>query len=86
VAFKNVQGLRAVAVLLVVFAHVHDFSDRIHVRTAFAAFIPIGAWGVDLFFVISGFIMVVVHWSEFERPGSPVRFLLKRIIRIYPLY
>jgi exopolysaccharide production protein ExoZ len=86
VAFKNVQGLRAVAVLLVVLAHVHDFSDRLHVPDAFAAFIPIGAWGVDLFFVISGFIMVVVHWNDFERPGSPLRFLVKRIIRIYPLY
>jgi peptidoglycan/LPS O-acetylase OafA/YrhL len=42
--------------------------------------------GVDLFFVISGFIMVVTTWHTFDVPGSSRRFLLRRIARIYPLY
>ncbi len=84
--FKNVQGLRAVAVLMVILAHVHDFTDRLHLPNALAALMPIGTWGVDLFFVISGFIMVVVNWRNFERPGSSLRFLVKRFARIVPLY
>jgi len=86
VTFKNVQALRAIAVLLVILAHVHDFSDRLHASNVFERLQPLGAWGVDLFFVISGFIMVVVHWDDFERPGSTKRFLIKRIARIFPLY
>jgi exopolysaccharide production protein ExoZ len=42
--------------------------------------------GVDLFFVISGLIMVVTTWRTFDAPGSSWRFLLRRIARIYPLY
>jgi peptidoglycan/LPS O-acetylase OafA/YrhL len=42
-----------------------------------------GTVGVDLFFVISGFIM----WTTTERnPRGPVRFWLARIVRIVPLY
>jgi exopolysaccharide production protein ExoZ len=44
---------------------------------------PIGQAGVDLFFVISGFIMVVTTWS---RPTSAGAFMLRRAIRIAPTY
>lgn len=44
---------------------------------------PIGQAGVDLFFVISGFIMVVTTWSS---PISPGGFMLRRMIRIAPTY
>ena len=50
---KNIQGLRALAAILVVGCHHHDFADRYGFRSE--ALITIGAWGVDLFFVISGF-------------------------------
>ena len=39
-----------------------------------------GSWGVDIFFVISGFIMMYVTENNHKH------FLLKRIIRIVPLY
>lgn len=39
------------------------------------------AWGVDVFFAISGFIMVAAAGSD-----RPARFLIKRGIRIVPLY
>jgi exopolysaccharide production protein ExoZ len=61
-----VQLLRAVAAVAVVTHHIRLFGN--------------GAWGVDLFFVISGFIMCYVT----EDSGR--RFFAKRIIRVVPLY
>lgn len=45
-----------------------------------------GASGVDLFFVISGFIMVWVAGNNAEGAKSAGRFALARAIRIYPLW
>ncbi|MET0519910.1 MAG: acyltransferase, partial [Burkholderiaceae bacterium] len=42
-----------------------------------------GSHGVDLFFVISGFIMVYTTYGRATEPG---RFLLRRFLRIAPLY
>jgi peptidoglycan/LPS O-acetylase OafA/YrhL/beta-glucanase (GH16 family) len=74
-----VQYLRAVAALLVVYLHTKVYTDR------FAWPLPrdFGAAGVDLFFVISGFIMVVI---TARRPLPPRQFLLRRAIRVVPLY
>jgi peptidoglycan/LPS O-acetylase OafA/YrhL len=45
-----------------------------------------GAAGVDIFFVISGFVMAVSSIGKGEGPRAAWRFLERRIIRIYPLY
>lgn len=66
--FRSIQALRAVAALLVV-GH--------HLLGKFG----VGAAGVDVFFVISGFIMGTIGVRE-----SPGQFVLKRICRIVPLY
>jgi exopolysaccharide production protein ExoZ len=44
---------------------------------------PFGGYGVDLFFVISGFIMLVTTW---DKPIGPFEFMSHRIRRIVPLY
>ncbi|KXF76618.1 hypothetical protein ATN84_11210 [Paramesorhizobium deserti] len=66
---RSVQVLRAIAALAVVFFHLSPSSWTL------------GAAGVDLFFVISGFIMGTVGLGD-----SPGRFMSKRVIRIVPLY
>jgi len=66
VRLDSVQMLRAIAAVTVVTHHISLFAN--------------GEWGVDLFFVISGFIMCYVT----EESGR--HFLAKRIIRIVPLY
>ena len=81
---KNIQGLRALAAILVVGCHFHDFADRYGFRSE--ALITIGAWGVDLFFVISGFIMITVNWNKFSEPNASKAFLIRRIVRIFPPY
>lgn len=70
----GIQYLRAFAALAVVLFHAAERSGY-----GFA----IGAAGVDVFFVISGFIMWVIVE---RRPVSPGRFLLDRIRRIVPVY
>lgn len=85
----SVQVLRALAALTVAFGHAqHDAKvqalklgagfERVHL-------LPWGA-GVDLFFVISGFIMVHASERLFGRADAPARFLARRLARIVPLY
>ena len=48
--------------------------------------LTVGDAGVDLFFVISGFIMFYVHQKEFGQPGAQIEFTTKRLLRIVPTY
>lgn len=71
------QYLRAVAALAVVYSHtviqVDDYAIWLN---------EAGSFGVDIFFVISGFIMVYI-----ARPDdTPSAFLMNRIRRVVPLY
>jgi exopolysaccharide production protein ExoZ len=70
---RGVQSLRALAALAVVVFHATDRAG--------AAFVA-GSSGVDIFFVISGFIMWVVR----ERGVTPLGFIKDRVLRIAPLY
>jgi peptidoglycan/LPS O-acetylase OafA/YrhL len=45
-----------------------------------------GRAGVDIFFVISGFIMVYIGWEKFGVHGAQKDFFIRRIIRIAPIY
>lgn len=43
--------------------------------------------GVDIFFVISGFIITYAHWDDFGKGKASIKhFIKKRVIRIYPMY
>jgi exopolysaccharide production protein ExoZ len=45
-----------------------------------------GQIGVQIFFVISGFVMILSHYKDFGVPKKPEAFIRKRISRIIPLY
>lgn len=82
----SIQVLRAAAAMGVVFAHLTaSFQTVFKAKDAIYDFY-FGNFGVDLFFVISGFVMVYASESLFGQPGGSKQFLLKRIIRIVPLY
>jgi exopolysaccharide production protein ExoZ len=76
----NVQILRAVAAYLVVFVHLKPLLPETSIT---AALHDKGYSGVDLFFVISGFIMV---YTTSRRKVSGTEFLFNRVQRIVPLY
>jgi exopolysaccharide production protein ExoZ len=80
-----IQVLRALAALGVVVYHMQGELAHRGFDDPFPS-LAIGAFGVDLFFVISGFIMVYSSARSFARPGAGRRFLAKRIVRIAPLY
>lgn len=68
--FRSIQVLRAAAAISVVFFHARSGE-----LTGF------GAAGVDLFFVISGFIIAKISQNR-----SPLRFAIDRLWRIFPIY
>lgn len=82
--YYGVQMLRAFAALLVVFSHSTSIiSDKM--TEGFWKF-WIGSAGVDIFFAISGFVILIASSSEDGKPQRWDVFLLRRIIRIVPLY
>ncbi|MET0443842.1 MAG: acyltransferase [Pseudorhodoplanes sp.] len=85
----SVQILRAVAALLVLVGHAGHEAVVIADRTGQVApdlgFFDWG-FGVDIFFVISGFIMLYSSADKFGVAGAPREFLLRRLMRIAPLY
>lgn len=83
-----IQVLRALAALLVLAGHVQgavvaEAAQRGEVLRKLA--FP-GGFGVDLFFCISGFIMVVSSQRLFGTPGAWSTFLGRRVRRLVPLY
>lgn len=85
---ETVQVLRFVAVPAVVFSHsFHELTALLADRgPGFDEKLFPGDFGVDLFFVISGFVMVHVSAGRFGRPRQTFEFLRRRLIRIVPLY
>jgi peptidoglycan/LPS O-acetylase OafA/YrhL len=71
---RDIEGLRAVAVLVVVFYHAN------------VGFLPGGYVGVDVFYVISGFLITELLWREVDGKGglSFAGFYARRARRILP--
>jgi peptidoglycan/LPS O-acetylase OafA/YrhL len=80
--YAALDGLRGVAILLVLASHVAGF-DLGHPRLFF-----LGELGVTLFFVLSGFLITDVLCREHARTGrvSIRRFFLRRALRIFPAF
>ncbi|MEB3022021.1 acyltransferase family protein [[Mycobacterium] crassicus] len=88
---KALTGLRIIAAVWVVLFHFRplvrlaspDFAD------AMAPILDRGAQGVDLFFILSGFVLT---WNYLERMGesfsarATVHFLWLRLARVWPIY
>jgi len=87
-SLKSIQFLRFVAASLVVFDH-SALSIEQHVGALPASLSYVagfGGIGVHIFFVISGFIMVYTSFSKERRVFDAPKFLLRRFIRIFPIY
>nr|WP_255455286.1 acyltransferase [Cryobacterium sp. Hh38] len=76
--------LRAIAALAVVIYHVQHMLASSPAQAESIS--KLGAAGVDLFFVISGFIMMYVSFNLFETKGAGLAFLKNRFVRIAPTY
>jgi peptidoglycan/LPS O-acetylase OafA/YrhL len=84
----SLQGLPAFAAIAVVFLHNDSElfgSDKYWTFNPYDQMFIFGHSGVEVFFVISGMIMVYVHGMDFGFDHL-VRYGRKRIVRIIPLY
>jgi exopolysaccharide production protein ExoZ len=83
-----IQNLRGYAATLVVVDHALLRQANFGTLSKGIEFVAndLGAMGVHIFFVISGFIMMFNTFESFNRAGAPGRFMLARIKRIVPLY
>lgn len=83
----TLQALRAIAALLVLAAHASQIDARFFEQPVSDGSWILGFAGVDLFFVISGFVMVYITTGK-PRGDAPFigRFVYARFTRIYPVY
>ena len=82
----GVQILRAFAAGAVLLHHAIQQANGARVALAPKWFTTSGAAGVDIFFVISGFIMAYICFRQGPKVPSAPRFLIDRATRVFPLY
>ena len=85
---KTVQACRGGAALLVLVFHtsyLFAMAKYFHSQP-FGRVFDFGWAGVDLFFVLSGFIILHAHRADLGRPERLPRYLIRRTQRIYPTY
>ena len=85
----HVQALRFAAAAMVLLSHLQHEAPSIAglSREGWEPWRPVYfAGGVDIFFVISGFIMYTIASADFGRPGGAREFLVRRLLRIVPPY
>src|SRR4051794_33560458 len=84
---EGIQAARAIAACGVVACHLLGYEAKYLPGPAVAPTLcQFGMAGVDLYFVISGFIITTMCAGRFGRRGEARRFLVQRVVRIYPVY
>jgi peptidoglycan/LPS O-acetylase OafA/YrhL len=90
VYFKNLDGLRFFAAFAVICGHcqalLYGEKGGIDPYSPWAS--KLADFGVDFFFVLSGFLITYLSISEIEKTGKIdiKKFYLRRVLRIFPLY
>ena len=85
----RLTGIRAVAALFVVFLHYrNDLETFLPSTKILDPLFSAGDLGVDLFFMLSGFILMLNYEQKFRRFALPEyrKFLWTRLARIYPVH
>jgi exopolysaccharide production protein ExoZ len=84
---ESIQALRGVGALLVLSRHIAVKHARYSGSgNTLPNLFRVGDGGVDFFFVISGFVIVMASCRQFQKPGAVGSFLYRRAVRIFPLY
>jgi peptidoglycan/LPS O-acetylase OafA/YrhL len=89
VQFPGLNGLRFIAALLVILDHTELFKSYLGIpilwANSYSAYL--GAFGVTIFFVLSGFLITYLLLEEQKIASIQIKhFYLRRMLRIWPLY
>jgi peptidoglycan/LPS O-acetylase OafA/YrhL len=77
--FETLEGLRSVGALIVVVRHVPELFGNVY-------WPPESFLAVDLFYLVSGVVVAHAYANRISAGGQLKRFVLTRLIRLYPLY
>jgi peptidoglycan/LPS O-acetylase OafA/YrhL len=85
--FGSLDGLRAMSIIGVIWVHA-TLASPYYSKFSVMPILGMGAFGVDIFFSISGFLITTLLLREKDRIGkiSLRDFYLRRTLRIWPLY
>jgi peptidoglycan/LPS O-acetylase OafA/YrhL len=87
--FKNLDGLRFLAALCVILGHCQAVLNNNYGQEHYNPYMAkLGTFGVDFFFVLSGFLISYLLIVEIDKTQtvSIRKFYLRRFLRIWPLY
>jgi exopolysaccharide production protein ExoZ len=85
-SLRSLQAYRAIAAVLVMLFHCNVISsDPRYFSSTPAPFFLAGAAGVPFFFVLSGYIIARSHPTSRNGPREAWNFLVKRVLRLYPM-
>ena len=80
------DGVRGVAILLVMVHHLFVLQPTTRIEKSLESVAALGVFGVDLFFVLSGFLITRILLVGGGTPYALGGFYLRRMLRIFPLY
>jgi peptidoglycan/LPS O-acetylase OafA/YrhL len=82
------DGVRGLAILMVIGSHVFEsnYETQGPIYRAIGETLRYGTTGVDLFFVLSGFLITGILFDSLNDEGYFRKFYVRRALRIFPLY
>lgn len=85
---NSLQAGRALAAIAVAAFHlsINMGIERYGGQAVFADYTWFGDRGVDFFFVLSGFIILLAHHRDIGQPATVATYLQKRFVRVFPVY
>jgi peptidoglycan/LPS O-acetylase OafA/YrhL len=85
---SSIEACRGIAAVMVLASHstavlgtAANFG-----KAPFGTFFQFGRSGVDFFFVLSGFLIALIHWKDIGRIDRLKNYAQRRVTRIYPTY
>lgn len=86
--YNALDGLKVFVTITIFLSHLNVILDTTDLGKALYTFIASGAYGVNFFFVISGFMMYLHYYNEFSTlcPREYFSYIRKKIRKLYPMY